>query len=128
MNRLLAQLDRRLDRRGELIDLKRTVGTTVQSFVSCRIPAIVRSLGVQQLIGNVTQTNYFLIISPTHINLQQWPGGKTAVVPSISLPSDPRIPLTTDSVVLRGAAKQANRVAPIFDRGECIRIELYVLG
>lgn len=128
MNRLLAQLDRRLDRRGELIDLKRVVGSTVQSFVSCRIPAIVRSLGVQQLIGNVTQTNYFLIISPTHINLQQWPGGKTAVLPSISLPSDPRIPLVTDSVLLRGASKQANRVAPIFDRGECIRIELYVLG
>lgn len=129
MNRFLAQLNRRLERRGELIELRRTVGTTNQSYVQCRIPAIVRALTVEQLIGAITQQNYFLIISPTHINRQQWPGGKPpAVTGSIIQQSDPRIPVTSDSVILRGAPKAVQRVAPVFDAGECIRIELTVLG
>jgi hypothetical protein len=128
-NRFLAQLDRRLEKRGELIELRRTVGTTNQSYVQCRIPAIVRALTVEQLIGAITQQNYFIIISPTHINKQQWPGGKTpAATGSIIQPSDPRIPLTSDAVVIRGAQKAVQRVAPVFDAGVCIRIELSVLG
>ena len=72
MNRYLALLDRRLEQRGELIYLQLTVD---QSAVQCAIPAIVRALTVEQLIGGITinQQNFFLIISPTHINLQQWP-------------------------------------------------------
>jgi hypothetical protein len=129
MNALLAQLDRRLARRGEQIYLRRTVGSSNQSFVQCRIPALVRALTVEQLIGNITQQNYFIICSPTHINEQQWPGGKTpAATGGIIAPTDPRLPITTDTVFLRGASKAMVRVAPVFDRGECIRIEFYVLG
>lgn len=131
MNALLAQLDRRLARRGETIQLRRTVGTSNQSYVQCELPAIVRALTVEQLIGNITQQNFFLIISPTHIIRQQWPGGKTPGAASsggIIAPSDPRIPNTTDSVYVRGMQKVVQRVAPVFDRGKCIRIELTVLG
>jgi hypothetical protein len=129
MNALLAQLDRRLARRGEQIYLRRTVGTTNQSFVQCRIPAIVRALTVEQLIGNISQQNFFIICSPTHINQQQWPGGKTPAATGVIItPTDPRLPITTDTLFLRGASKTVQRVAPVFDRGECIRIEINVLG
>jgi hypothetical protein len=65
MNAELAKLDRRLARRGETIYLRRTVGTTNQSYVQCELKAIVRALTVEQLIGNITQQNYFVIISQT---------------------------------------------------------------
>jgi hypothetical protein len=129
VNRYLAALDRRLEQHGELVYLQRVVGTTNQSLVQCAIPAIVRALTVEQLIGAITQQNFFLIISPTHINRQQWPGGKPpAATGGIVTPTDPRIPTTSDKVVLRGAQKAVQRVAPVFDAGECIRIELTVLG
>ena len=82
MNRYLAALDRRLEQRGELVYLQRIVGTTNQSFVQCAIPAIVRALTVEQLIGDIAQQNFFLIISPTHINRQQWPGGSRRPPPA----------------------------------------------
>lgn len=129
MNALLAQLDRRLARRGEQIYLRRTVGTSNQSYVQCRIPALVRALTAEQLIGGITQQNFFIICSPTHIIAQQWPGGKApAATGGIIAPADPRVPVTTDTLWLRGASKTVQRVAPVFDRGECIRIEINVLG
>lgn len=131
MNALLAQLDRRLARRGETIYLRRTVGTTNQSYVQCELPAIVRALTEQQLVGNVSQQQFFLIVSPTHILRQQWPGGKvpaSALPGGIIAPNDYRLPTNTDVVYIRGAQKAIQRVAPVFDRGECIRIELTVLG
>ena len=80
-------------------------------------------------VGNITQQNYFIIISPTYILRAQWPGGKTPVATGgIIAPSDPRIPNTTNVVYIRGAQKAVQRVATVFDRGQCIRIELTVLG
>lgn len=129
MNALLAQLDRRLARRGEPIYLRRKVGTTTQSFVQCRIPAIVRALTEDQLIGGITQQNFFIICSPTEILRQQWPGGKPpAATGGIVAPTDPRIPTASDEVLLRGAIKAIQRVAPVFDQGVCIRLEINVLG
>ena len=91
--------------------------------------AIVRALTVEQLIGNITQQNYFVIISQTGIIKAQWPGGKTsAATGGIIAPSDSRIPNTCDLVYIRGMQKVVQRVAPVFDRGSCIRIELTVLG
>ncbi len=131
-NRLLAQLDRMLDRRGEMVLLRRQVGTAPnQSFVQAKIPAIIRTLTMQQIIAGISATNYMLIVSPTHINQQKWPGGKTSVVVpgSIVDPLDVRIPLaTSDQILMRGGFRVATRVAPIFDAGVCIRIEMNVVG
>ena len=130
MNSYLAQLDRRLNRRGELVDLRRVSGTTNQPYVQCRIPAIVQPLTVQQLIAGITQQNFFIIISPTHILRQQWPGGFTppATGGIITSFTDPRLPRVNDKIYVRTAQKNVDQVAPIFDRGRCIRIELKVIG
>src|SRR6266511_6425037 len=128
MNSLLAQLDRRLARRGEPIYLRRQVNAGVaNTYVQIRMPAIVRALTVEQLIGNITQQNFFIITSPTEIYRQQWPGGFTPSAGAsggIIEPSDPRIPRTADILYLRGQQKTIQRVAPVFDRGECIRLEI----
>lgn len=130
MNQLLAQLDRRLAHRGENVVLRRRVqaGST-GSFVDAVVPAIVRALTVEQLIGSITQQNFFIIVSPTHLLRQQWPGGKPpAATGGLIEPTDPRIPNTSDVVYVRGAQRAVGRVAPVFDSGECIRIELSVTG
>lgn len=130
MNQLLAQLDRRLEQRGEAIALrKRTQAGSTTSWIDCTVPAIIRSLTVEQLIGSITQQNFFMIISPTHLTRAQWPGGRTpAATGSLISPSDPRIPTTSDQVIFRGRTTGIQRVAPVFDSGECIRIELSVIG
>lgn len=130
MSRLLAQLDRRLAHNGEDIFIRRIVGTSVQSFVECRIPAIVRALTVEQMLGGISQQNFIVLISPTHLRAAQWPGGRTVMpgVGTLIAPADPMIPTTSDKVVLRGTQRSVQRVAPVFDGGECIRIELNVLG
>ena len=130
MNSLLAQLDRRLARRGEPIYLRRQVNAGVaNTYVQIRMPAIVRALTVEQLIGGITQQNFFIICSPTDILKQQWPGGKTpAATGGIIAPSDTRIPTTSDVIFVRGAQKAIQRVAPVFDKGTCIRLEISVLG
>lgn len=130
MNTLLAQLDRRLERRGEIVVLrKRTQAGSTGSFVDANVPAIVRALTVEQLIGMVTQQNFFLIISPTHLLRQQWPGGRTPPAGGgLINPADPCMPTTSDVVMLRGSQRAIGRVAPIFDCGECVRIELAVTG
>ena len=130
MNALLAQLDRRLAQRGEPIFLRRQVNAGVaNTYVQVRIPAIVRALTVEQLIGSVTQQNYFIICSPTEIYRQQWPGGKTpAAIGPITGATDPRIPITSDNVYVRSAQRAVQRVAAVFDQGVCIRIEINVLG
>jgi hypothetical protein len=131
MNRMLAQLNRRLRRRGEDIVMQRQIGAVVTSSVQARVPAIVKALTVEQLIGNITTMSYFIILSPSHlIDDAQWPGGKApaAVTNSIIAPSDQRLPNTNDKVYVRGAQKAIQRVAPVFDAGACVRIELTVQG
>jgi hypothetical protein len=128
MNALLAQLDRRLAQRGEPIYLRRSSGALI-SYVQIKMPAIVKPLTVEQLLGSITQTNFFIICSPTDILKQQWPGGKTpASTIAITGATDIRLPTTNDAVYVRGAQRSIQRVAPIFDRGECIRLEINVLG
>jgi hypothetical protein len=128
MNRLLSQLNRRLDRRGEPVWLQRTTGA---SNVRAEVPAIVRALTVEQLIGSITQQNLFIIISPTHLfDRKQWPGGVPVVAQTFGIidPTDARFPRTSDAIFVRGPQRAITNVKPVFDKGECIRIELSCLG
>jgi|GEM_PF-1645282 len=132
MNQQLAQLNRRLKRRGEDVWLERLSGTGVNRPASrAKVPAIVRSLTREQLIGSITQQNIFIIISPTHLlDDKQWPGGIAVTTPSntIIAPSDKRLPTTSDSIWVQGRLRAITNMKPVFDRGECIRIEISCLG
>lgn len=128
MNRLLSQLNRRLDKRGEPVWLQRTTsGTSVRA----EVPAIVRALTAEQLIGNITQQSLLVIISPWHLfDRKQWPGGLAPAAQTFGIvdPTDARFPRTTDSIFVRGPQRAITNAKPVFDRGECIRIELSCLG
>jgi hypothetical protein len=131
MNTMLAQLNRRLKKRGEPVWFQRFTGTGAnRPSVRAKVPAIVRALTAEQLIGAITQQNLFIIISPTHLfNDEKWPGGITPTVQnSVIEISDPRLPFTSDSLFCRGASRTIQNVKPVFDRGECVRIEINVLG
>jgi hypothetical protein len=130
MNALLSQLDRRLKRRGEPVWLQRTTGTN-KANVRAQVPAIVRTLMAEQLIGSITQQNYFILVSPTHLwDHRQWPGGQTPNAPlsGIIEPRDPRIPTNNDAIFVRGSQRAIQNVQPVFDKGVCIRIEISCLG
>lgn len=132
MNVMLSHLDRFLKHRGEDIWLQRQVGTgpTAQTRVRVKVRAWVKSLMEEQLIGSITQQNFMVIISPTQLNAEQWPGGQPPSTPSFGIidASDRRIPETTDAVFLRGRQRTIQNVQPVFDRGECVRIEMNCLG
>jgi hypothetical protein len=131
MNVLLAQLDRFLKHRGETVWLQRQVGTAgAITRVRVEIRAWVRSMMEEQLVASITQQNFMVIISPTQLNAEQWPGGQlpTGPVFGIIAASDRRIPETTDVIYIRGRQRTIQNVQPVFDRGECIRIEMSCVG
>jgi hypothetical protein len=131
MNTLLAQLNRRLEKRGEPVWFERFSGTGVnRPSVRAKVPAIVRALTVEQLIGSITQQNLFVIISPTHLLVdKKWPGGITPKVQgSVIELSDSRMPISSDNLYCRGQARSIQNVKAVFDKDECIRIEINVLG
>lgn len=135
MNPHLARLDRRMRLRGEPCELIRTVGTTTQTRNRVNARCIVKPLTVQQLVGGLTQQNYMIIMSPTDLHRGGWPGARgPATVAANNLPSGDRppkdlvMPTTADSIYFRGTPKAIQRVAPVYDNGECVRIELTVQG
>ena len=131
MNALLAQLDRRLDRRGEIIWIDRSAGTGNNAWVRAKVPAFVQALTREQLIGSITQQNLFIIISPTHLfEREKWPGGLVPNAPSFGIiaPTDKRFPTTNDKAWVRGPQRAITNCKPVFDGAVCIRIEMTCLG
>lgn len=78
------------------------LATRESNLLLSRYPVV--SIAAVQETGETlaaSQQNYFLIISPTHILRQQWPGGKTPSAGSsggIIALSDYRLPTTNDVV------------------------------
>ncbi|QIG92884.1 hypothetical protein [Bradyrhizobium sp. 6(2017)] len=128
-NAHLARLDRQLRLRGEAVQLQRQVGTTTQSLTKADVRGVVKTLGIQQLIGGISQTNYTVIISPTDLRRAGWPGAITAAIPSgLVSNKDNAIPTISDKMWFRGAIKTISRADAIYDGDECVRIELTCTG
>lgn len=130
MHPLLAQLNRQLKRQGEEVWLQRSTAAN-NTRVRAKVPAIVRALTREQLVGGITQQNLFIVISPTHLyNISQWPGGFTPGLQTFGLitPTDTRIPTTNDAIFVRGPQRAVTNCKPVFVKNECIRIEITCLG
>jgi hypothetical protein len=108
-----AALDRALARAGEPIVLRRVVGTNPQTWFDVTCQASVRGYRPEQLIGGITQTDSFVILSPTQILDAQWAGG---------------IPKVNDKAIVQGRVRNVEFVAPIYVGGELVRIEMRVRG
>lgn len=131
MNAMLAQLNRRLHRRGEWVYVRRNAGTGASntSYVEAKVKAFIKALTVDELIAGITQQNFLVTISPTHLEEQQWPGGSVIAAGFGLIPvRDSAFPRQNDKVILRGTTKNVERIVAVWDGDECIRIELAVKG
>lgn len=120
----IAALDRAISANGEMITLRRTAGSSPQTWVDADVPALCRGYEPEQLIGSITQGDSNIILSPTSLNRAQWPGGQ----PPAGGTSDPRLPRANDKVVMWNRVRNVQAAVPIFMKGVLVRIELQVRG
>lgn len=125
--RAIAMLDDFLRKRGQDVVLRRMqlVGgaQSVAASVTCR--AHDRGLGrgyqANQLVGNLTQQDNVLIMSPSEIIAAGWTSGRAAG-------EDQRVPLRGNQVVVAGQVRSVESVNAIYMAGELVRIELQHSG
>ena len=119
------ELDKSLRVDGQDIVLRRLVGTTNQIAVDVRCRAFVRSIAATVTTPAVIQANMKIIMSPTEIINEQWPGGEPEVPPRLD---DPRVPRRNDQVIVAGALANVMDCDPIYLANDLIRLELLVRG
>jgi hypothetical protein len=132
MSRLLSQLNRWIDRRGETVTLRRYFGSgPSRTNTDLTLPAKVKGLTVEQLIGALTQQTYFIVLSPTPIIRDGWPHVDQPPPQAsevIASGSTARLPLTTDKVFVHSKERNISRVVAVFEGDTCVRIELTATG
>lgn len=120
----IAMLDRQLAAHGQDVTLRRLTGTQLIPFdVVCR--AFVRGYGPDELTGTIAQGDSLVILSPTEIEANDWPGPNSSATPDTS---DRRVPRKGDKVVIAGRVRNVEAPAPIYLGGELVRINLQVRG
>lgn len=121
----IAMLDRQLAAHGEEIRLQRLTlgpgGVQIPFEVVCN--AFVRGYAPDELVGGITQQDAKVIISPTEIIANDWPGPATSPTTS-----DRRVPRKGDRTYIAGKARAVEAAAGLYLAGELVRIEMRVLG
>lgn len=109
--------------------LTRVVGSTHQSSFSVDVPAHVRDYTPEEISGTeIIQGDRHVIVSPTEIIANQWPG------PIITPPTpknDPRVPVRGDKFgldVWQGAISNVEEGQGIYLDDELVRIEFRIRG
>lgn len=115
-------LDADLIEVGSDMVLRRTVGATNQIHIDVAVRGVARSPHSEELVGAMTQSDSFVIISPTQIIAAQWPGGQPANV------VHPDIPRKGDKIIIAGLPRNVEIVNPFFVGDELVRIEIRTLG
>lgn len=120
-------LDNALLRAGEDIILRRVAGTgNNQAIIDVACRATVRGVRAEEVVGTITMADLAVIISPSEILNAQWPGGQRETV--VQDKADPRVPRSTDFMVIKGKQRQVKFSDPIFVGGEWVRCNLIVAG
>jgi hypothetical protein len=110
-------LDRFLAKRGEDVTLRRSIGTgAAPTNHDAVVRAQVRALKEDEIVGKAAQDDRMLIMSPTQIAAQSWPGGTF---------SEPR---RGDKAIVSGVPCNAEFVKPIRMAGQLVRIEIRIRG
>lgn len=128
----ISALDNALAQHSEEVTLRLVIGSgTAVSNVDVKCRARVDSVTAEQmLVAGIVSTDLNLIISPTQINKEQWPGGQAPQNPPPFNP-DPRIPRPNGpyKAIVRGAVRQIAWVDPKFsNNGELVRLNMRVNG
>ena len=122
----IAMLNRQLATHGETIRLQRLIGTQQIPFeVTCR--AFVRgvTLTPSEIVPGITQLQSDVIISPTEIDAQNWPGPASSAAAALA---DRRIPIKGDRVFMKGKPCNVEYAHGKYVGGDLVRIEMRVLG
>jgi hypothetical protein len=124
---IIAALDSALKRAGQDITLRRIYGTQFQQNVDLPVRAFVRTPTADELLGGFTQNDSIIILSPTSINREGWPGGElsTTAIPN------PSLPRPGDKVIILSSGKTKNIESPVntlYVDNVLVRIELKARG
>jgi hypothetical protein len=122
----IAALDAALARAGEDVVLRRVVkrsSVLVDADVTCR--AAVRAVSAEQIVGRVTERSMTVILSPTQILAEGWPGVDEAVISSTI---DQSLPKETDKAVVQGREREILTSKPVYVGGAWVRHEMVVQG
>jgi hypothetical protein len=121
----IARLDRSLAKSGQTVILQRIIGTVNQARSVVTLKAHVRSYDGVQLQGGIVQGDRRVIISPTEIIANNWPGGLSG-----NRVDDPRVPRRGDSIIIAGRECAVLNGAPIYLDGtsDLVRIDIQVRG
>jgi hypothetical protein len=106
----IAELDRALNESGEVVIIRRYTGTgNPRPKTEVQVPAFVRPLEAEELVGNIDSTFANVILSPTHVG---------ALLP---LRKD-------DKVVVDNKERNVELPKPIKMRNVLVRVKLLVGG
>jgi len=118
VNQHIADLDAALAEDGEDVILRRITAGVNNDII---VRAFVRAVSPEQLMAGVSQDNSNVIISPTEIIDNGWPGTFSAI-------TDVRVPTTNDWMVIAGRVRKIGFAAPIYVSGELVRMDIRVTG
>lgn len=124
----ITNLDRALSETGEDIILRRTVGVTNYDLTvraSVRSASLTRSRN-NQLVDGTTQDDKLLVISPTEIRANNWPG--VGASPAAPFNFDISVPKRGDKVILSGLLYRIEVVNAIKVDNEVVRIQIMTKG
>lgn len=107
----IAQLDRQLARNGQTVTLRRGSAETPEATAT--VKAFVRGYKAEELVGDIDQTDSKVILSPTGLVAQGWPGG---------------VPVKGDWITIDGEVRTVEAVGTVKLIDVVVRIELQVLG
>lgn len=119
--RIIADLDAALLASGEDVVLRRKAPAG-NADVGCR--ARVRGVNAQRVVGTITQNDLSVVISPSEITANGWPGADPPSPGAV----DPRLPRANDFMVVKGRERQVKFSDPIYVAGIWVRCNLVVAG
>jgi hypothetical protein len=123
----IAMLDRQLAKHGQAIMLQRITSAAggVQVKANLQLQAFVRSFNPDELVGGIVQTDSKVILSPTEILREGWPGPNSSATPTSQ---DRRVPRKGDNCRIAGRIRNIENAKPFYLDDELVRIELQVKG
>ncbi len=123
----IAMLDRQLAKHGQDVMLQRitTAAGGIGVKANVHVRAFVRSYAPDELVGGIVQTDSKVIISPTEITREGWPGPNSSTT---STNQDRRVPRKGDNCLIAGRIRNIENPKPFYLDDELVRIELQVKG
>ena len=119
----IADLDMMLGHR-ETVRLIRRSGPSQSVTFEVVCPARVKDYKPEELVGNIEQGDSLVIISPTQINEEGWPGPATG-----PFSGDRRIPqAASDLIIIQQKPRAVKSTYPVYLEGILVRLNVQVKG